>query len=86
MLCSFLFTINFDSGISFISQHSPGYSAKYTTYSLMDDITDKVVQFELVQVCVHDNSEIWFGYFIITLSSINHGFYFYYRLQNHQAL
>uniref|UniRef100_A0A8C1ZPL9 Transposase n=1 Tax=Cyprinus carpio TaxID=7962 RepID=A0A8C1ZPL9_CYPCA len=39
---------------------SPGYSAKYTTYSLMDDITDQVLHFELVQVCVHDNGEICF--------------------------
>ncbi|XDV52409.1 hypothetical protein PO909_021139 [Leuciscus waleckii] len=48
--------VNFDSGISFISQHSPGYSAKYTTYSLMDDITDKVVHFELVQVTESSSS------------------------------
>ncbi|CAM4661702.1 unnamed protein product [Leuciscus chuanchicus] len=35
---------------------SPGYSAKYTTYSLMDDITDKVVHFELVQVTESSSS------------------------------
>ncbi|XP_073714613.1 uncharacterized protein [Misgurnus anguillicaudatus] len=29
---------------------SPGFSAKYNTYSLMDDKTDKIVHFELVQV------------------------------------
>ncbi|XP_042610729.1 uncharacterized protein LOC109070109 [Cyprinus carpio] len=29
---------------------SPGFSAKYNTYSFMDDTTDKIVHFELVQV------------------------------------
>ncbi|XP_065129116.2 uncharacterized protein [Paramisgurnus dabryanus] len=29
---------------------SPGFSAKYNTYSLMDDTTDKIAHFELVQV------------------------------------
>lgn len=33
--------------------HSPGSSAKYYTYSLMDDSSNQVVHFELVQVSVH---------------------------------
>ncbi|KAF4114060.1 hypothetical protein G5714_004283 [Onychostoma macrolepis] len=31
-------------------ERSPGFSAKYNTYSLMDDDSDKIVHFELVQV------------------------------------
>ncbi len=33
---------------------SPGFLSKYNTYSLMDDTTDKIVHFELVQVSLHD--------------------------------
>lgn len=55
----FKVSIHIEICVSVISQHSPGYSAKYTTYSLMDDNTDKVVHFELVQVSVHDNSDMF---------------------------
>ncbi|XP_051578294.1 uncharacterized protein LOC127454857 isoform X2 [Myxocyprinus asiaticus] len=35
---------------------SPGFSAKYNTYSLMDDTTDQIVHFELVQVAEASSS------------------------------
>lgn len=31
---------------------SPGYSAKYGSYTLMDLVTKKIVDFQLVQVCM----------------------------------
>uniref|UniRef100_A0A671R2S6 Uncharacterized protein n=1 Tax=Sinocyclocheilus anshuiensis TaxID=1608454 RepID=A0A671R2S6_9TELE len=34
--------------------NSPGFSAKYSTYSLMDDASDKIVHFELVQVSLYE--------------------------------
>lgn len=38
---------------SFDCLFSPGFSAKYCTYSMMDDVNKNVVHFELVQVSVH---------------------------------
>lgn len=38
---------------SFHCLFSPGFSAKYCTYSMMDDVNKNVVHFELVQVSEH---------------------------------
>ncbi|ROI52199.1 Bactericidal permeability-increasing protein [Anabarilius grahami] len=62
-----LFTLDVDcnfSGSALIDKNltgafemkNPGYSAKYTTYSLMEDNTDKVVHFDLVQVTESSSS------------------------------
>lgn len=40
--CGFLFKI--------IQSDSPGYNAKYTCYSFMDDATKKIIMSDLIQV------------------------------------
>ncbi len=41
--------------------YSPGFSAKYNTYSFMEDTTKEVILFQLVQA-----SEIVISYFMLT--------------------
>lgn len=55
---------------SFDCLFSPGFSAKYCTYSMMDDVNKNVVHFELVQVSEHtsfsphgDFTEIFYNLF-----------------------
>ncbi len=45
---------------------SPGYSAKYSTYTIMDSLTNKIIDYELVQV-----TEVSVHYQIIVLTSIS---------------
>ena len=37
---------------------SPGYSAKYGSYTLMDLVTKKILDFQLVQVCMSNFSYV----------------------------
>ena len=37
---------------------SPGYSAKYGSYTLMDLVTKKILDFQLVQVCMSNLSYV----------------------------
>ena len=38
---------------------SPGYNAKYTSYSFMEDKTKLIIHFELLQVCLKQGFPKW---------------------------
>ena len=47
-----LFRHNENSALCFHRSDSPGFSAKYTTYSFMDDWTTRIIQSNVIQVNV----------------------------------